>query len=108
MNTDLHHIDLRLVTRRVHSAVAPLSERDRRVVERLARRTASEPDAIREDRQSLGRRFAGRVASMIAALPGVTTVTGRERPVTGRGRQAGSGGRPHPAANEDRPSLRAA
>lgn len=99
MNNDLHHADLRLVTRRVHSAMAPLSERDRRVVERLARRAAS--DANREDRPNLGRRFAERVVSIIAALPGMTTVTGRER-------QAGSGDTPRPAANEDRPSLRAA
>lgn len=108
MNIDLRNTDLRIVTRRVHSAVAPLSERDRRVVERLARRTASDPDAIREDRQSLGRRFAERVVSMIAALPGVTIATGRNRPATGRERQAGSGDAPRAAANEDRPSLRAA
>lgn len=108
MNTDLHHIDLRLVTRRVHSAVAPLSERDRRVVERLARRAASEPDAICEDRQSLGRRFAGRVVSLIAALPGATIVTGRNRTVTAPNREAGSGDASRAAANEDRPALRAA
>lgn len=101
MNTDFHHIDLRLVTRRVHSAVAPLSGRDQRVVERLARRAASEPDANREHRPNLGRRFAERVVSIIAALPGMTTVTGRNR-------QAGCGDAPRAAANEDHSSLRAA
>ncbi len=97
MNTDLRHTDLRLVTRRVHSALGPLSERDQRVLERLARRAAP----CGHHRQTLGQRFAERVVSILATLPGVTIVTGRKR-------QAGCVDRSQEAANEDSPSQRVA
>src|SRR5262245_5733431 len=64
MNSEIRFLAHQLL----HAGLGPLSERDRRVIARIARRTRSSPDVNREFEQSLT--FGERLADKVAATGG--------------------------------------
>ena len=69
MNTEIRFLAQHLL----HAGVAPLTERDRRVIARVARRmhTARDVNRVFEARSTLGQRLADRVAA--AEAPGASS-----------------------------------